>query len=321
MSNQMTFESIFLAISSPASAAGRTRSGSRHGRMTDQSGPVAALASPSPALAKVEASQMNGTSGQNSAASSRSAALQKSLESRLRQNLAGYGSPEYVLTWKHWDMASGQPICALRASQRRISGNVSSGWPTPQNADGRGATGPASQNSDLGRTAGWASPSGRDWKDTPGMATTGINPDGTERKRLDQLPRQATLSGWPSPMPGSPATEHYNEAGDTCNGRKTRQLAGWMTPQCEDVERGSGSKLGAGLSQQTSGQMPSGIPALTESKGAFLLNARFSLWLQGYPDEWHFCGARAIASCRSLQRSSSKRTSKPLDNPPVKADK
>ena len=38
--------------------------------------------------------------------------------------------------------------------------------------------------------ASWCTPSARDWKDTPGMATTGTNPDGSERIRLDQLPRQ-----------------------------------------------------------------------------------------------------------------------------------
>lgn len=36
----------------------------------------------------------------------------------------------------------------------------------------------------------WATPSARDWKDTPGMAVTGTDPDGTERGRLDQLARQ-----------------------------------------------------------------------------------------------------------------------------------
>ncbi len=37
---------------------------------------------------------------------------------------------------------------------------------------------------------GWATPSARDWKDTPGMATTATNPDGSTRDRMDQLPRQ-----------------------------------------------------------------------------------------------------------------------------------
>lgn len=35
-----------------------------------------------------------------------------------------------------------------------------------------------------------ASPGARDHKDTPGMSTTGVNPDGSIRTRLDQLPRQ-----------------------------------------------------------------------------------------------------------------------------------
>jgi hypothetical protein len=41
------------------------------------------------------------------------------------------GSPEFALTWKHWDMPAGLPICALRASPRRISANGSIGVPTP----------------------------------------------------------------------------------------------------------------------------------------------------------------------------------------------
>ena len=39
----------------------------------------------------------------------------------------------------------------------------------------------------------WATPSSRDYKDTAGMSETGINPDGSIRKRLDQLPRQVLL--------------------------------------------------------------------------------------------------------------------------------
>lgn len=41
---------------------------------------------------------------------------------------------------------------------------------------------------------GWASPSSRDWKDSPGMATEATNPNGSLRKRVVQLPRQAQLA-------------------------------------------------------------------------------------------------------------------------------
>lgn len=39
-----------------------------------------------------------------------------------------------------------------------------------------------------------SSPSARDWKDSPGMSETGVDPDGSTRTRLDQLPRQAQLA-------------------------------------------------------------------------------------------------------------------------------
>jgi len=38
-------------------------------------------------------------------------------------------------------------------------------------------------------SSSWPTASSRDWKDSPGMSQTGINPDGTTRNRMDQLPR------------------------------------------------------------------------------------------------------------------------------------
>ena len=39
--------------------------------------------------------------------------------------------------------------------------------------------------------AAWSTASARDWKDTPGMSERAVNPDGTARRRIDQLPRTA----------------------------------------------------------------------------------------------------------------------------------
>jgi len=73
------------------------------------------------------------------------------------------------------------------------------GWGTPRNSDGtlRGQkTLPPSgtrarlELEVLTTSKGWVTPSSRDWKDTPGMSTTGTNPDGSKRVRLDLLPRQ-----------------------------------------------------------------------------------------------------------------------------------
>jgi hypothetical protein len=50
--------------------------------------------------------------------------------------------------------------------------------------------------------AGWVTPSSRDWKDSPGMSLTATNADGSERTRLDQLPRQ-TIGATPCHGPAS----------------------------------------------------------------------------------------------------------------------
>lgn len=103
---------------------------------------------------------MNDTSGRSLPGSSASAFLQRSLANRLRQKLAASGSPEYVLTWKEWDMPGREPICALRARAPRISDNGYGGWPTPCQQDG--PNGGPSQGTDrlpgCAALAGWATP-------------------------------------------------------------------------------------------------------------------------------------------------------------------
>ena len=83
------------------------------------------------------------------------------------------------------------------------------GWATPRSTEAGHSTGNPeraidnkSRLEDQVFLAGWATPSSRDWKDTPGMATKGVNPDGTERNRADQLPREAhgvMSNGSPAP--------------------------------------------------------------------------------------------------------------------------
>lgn len=72
-------------------------------------------------------------------------------------------------------------------------------WPTPRATDGSNG-GP--HQSSHGRPDGlssaahlWPTPSSRDWKDTPGMARTGVNPDGSKRTRNDQLARRVYQVG------------------------------------------------------------------------------------------------------------------------------
>ena len=69
-----------------------------------------------------------------------------------------------------------------------------------------------------------ATPSGRSyWAHTASARRTSGNGSG------------GSLSGWPTPTSLSPATADYNEAGDSCNLRKTRLLlTGWPTPKQRD---------------------------------------------------------------------------------------
>ena len=81
--------------------------------------------------------KMNDTSGQLGTSLSKSADLQRCLESKL-QTLST-GSILYRLTWKHRITPSGRQICALRASAVRTSGSGFIGWPTPTTRDHKDA--------------------------------------------------------------------------------------------------------------------------------------------------------------------------------------
>ena len=108
-------------------------------------------------------------------------------------------------------------------------------WPTPQSIDMTGggqakrATGRANLN-DHAMLASWTSPSARDYKDTSGMSETGTNPDGTERTRLDQLPRQAQLTDSGETPNGSTAA---TVSGGQLNPALTRWLMG-LPPEWDD---------------------------------------------------------------------------------------
>lgn len=128
---EQTHAALRKYISLPVSEDGATRCASPGGATILPFGqaPVPASLSAPPVSSMV--STTSATCGRKCSASLRSADLQRSLENRLRAALDVNGSPEYALTWKHWDMPSGPPICALRASQRRISVKDCTGWPTP----------------------------------------------------------------------------------------------------------------------------------------------------------------------------------------------
>jgi hypothetical protein len=117
-------------ISSQALASGHSPYVEQDGKMTFLYGPAVVRASLSARQALELGLMTRATSGPVLPGSSKSAALQSSLESRLQVKLSSLGSTLYKLTWKQWATPSGVCRFRLRASVRRTSETVRSGWPT-----------------------------------------------------------------------------------------------------------------------------------------------------------------------------------------------
>lgn len=268
------------------------------GTIRDESGQARARASLSARQAAALGSLTSGTCGQHSTTSSastlngvagRSSSLQSSLESRLRVRTQILGSTLYKLTWKPWAMPSGRLRSRLRASVLRISGTAPTGWVTP---------------------------AARDWKDTPGMVA---QRDGKDR--VDQLPRQAYLCGWPTPTrTDSVRMPSQNFATHNITLNHAALFSGWPTPQTSDSTGGGQACRAMGEGRHGSNlndfsMLAVDSPARLTAPGDLLtgshagmasggqLNPAHSRWLMGLPPEWDACAPMATRSMRSKRAS------------------
>lgn len=219
------------AISSPASEDGATLSDLQDGPILARVGLSVVHANLSARQAKGAGLLMSGTYGPPLIGSSPNVDQSQSLANKLRARLDSRGSTLFTLTWKERRTPAGQLIYALRASGLRTFAKDCTSVPTPRCVTGGAES--TTRKQELGRTesgggdlqaiaqlasvptprsedsqcagahrgkpdtlhsqanlANVATPSQRDWKDS----VTGENPDGSERLRLDTLPRQAQLA-------------------------------------------------------------------------------------------------------------------------------
>lgn len=183
-----------------------------------------------------------------------------------------------------------------------------SGYPTPQRADGERQSKNlmrGENNLTLAGAAdlvGWTSPRASDaGRARQEKALKKAKKKGGS-KSLDDDAQQ--LSGWATPTVVDATGRDYTYP----NGDHKRPFltlpgqamatAGWATPTSRDHKDGACSEAdvetNALLGRQavrlppipTSGTTSSSLNAPTANRGAFRLNANFSLWLQGFPETW-----------------------------------
>jgi hypothetical protein len=199
-------------------------------------------------LADMTGLRTSGISGLNFSGSSESANLALSLGSRLQEATALHGATLYRQRWSWRDTPSGVCLLQHAAWVPRTSDNDFIGWPTPCAQDGpKGGPGQGMDRlPGAAMLSDWATPTSRDWKDTSGMSLVGPN----ERTRLDQLPRQTILAGWPTCVANDAAGSGYaysrgNHGKPVLKLPGASELAGWPTCQAHDG-RGAQMKHGTG---------------------------------------------------------------------------
>lgn len=215
MLERATLRASLNAISSRALADGRSLRVSRGGRTITRYGQARVRVNRSHSPEAAKASTTPATSGQNSAVSLASDALQSFLENRLRVRLRGSDLCEVI--WKPWNTPWGQCLSRPRARVRTTSATDIGLWATIRATDGAKG-GPNMQfgagGQPLPAMAAWATPAHRDYR-YPNAKPFAERGGGTKGEQLPNQAAHSTEALWPTPTSLAPARDGNNEAGNS----------------------------------------------------------------------------------------------------------
>lgn len=325
-SRQKISKATRSVTSSPGSASGVTSLATLDGQMILPCGQEAVPAKVSVKAGRGSDSAIHVIYGLHGSGSSASYALTQSLASKYRAGTASRGSTLFSLNWKSRVTPAGRSIPALRASAHRTSGKESTSWPSASARDAssskrhgytiKGHPGTTLTDASNLLLSGWPTPK------TP----TGGAESGERKQELGRTTSGggdlASVASWATP---NSATGPHGPRGVAKNakfqsGRDLEAQASWVTPAVRDYKganselhvkvKGRGRKHMDQLANQVahSGPKQNGSIAATANTESFLLNPRFSLWLQGLPEEWACCAEQAIRSSLRKRKRSSRRT-------------
>jgi hypothetical protein len=106
------------------------------------------------------------------------------------------------------------------------------------------------------------------------------------KRRDDLLDYQAFMTGWPTPMAGTPAQNGNSPAGNNDSSRKTVELAGWATPTAQMQRKSTRAMTPSTNNGRRSGGGQSSPPGLEQESEMAMGIIAPDVMRSGLPARW-----------------------------------